>query len=216
VTAKKFYDWQTVGGTDDVRRLMFLLFLILAGCTKTAEEPATPAGRAAEAAAATPLPWVADPPPESAPAIVATPPQLPVQSEAPSLPDNAADLNVRFHARSATPEERDEIIKTLGRLDPPQALPALRRIFEEEKRLELRMRVLEVAGDLPADAAPGRWELFARATEARQPVVIRLGAMQTLTDFDDPRVVPLLQQLTRDSNASIRENATRILQERQP
>ena len=147
---------------------------------------------------------------------MAPPPQPPVQSEEPSLPDNVADLNARFHSRSATPEDRDEIIQTLGRLDPPQALPALRRIFEEEKRLELRMRVLEVAGDLPADGAPGRWELFARATEASQPVVMRLSAMQTLADFDDPRVVPLLQQLTRDANASIRENAARILKERQP
>ncbi len=185
--------------------------LLAVGCTKRAEESAP-----LPPPAATPLARTPDAPPEAAPAIVAPPPQPPVQREAPRLPDNVADLNARFHARAATPEERDEIIKTLGRLDPPQALPALRRIFEEEKRLELRMRVLEVAGDLPADGAPGRWELFARATEASQPVVMRLSAMQTVADFDDPRVVPLLQQLKRDANASIRENAARILKARQP
>jgi hypothetical protein len=182
-----------------------ILMLVLSGCMKTPADPATPPDRVTAPQSSTPFPT-------TAPEITATPMPLP-RSEAPRLPNNVAELDARFHARSATPKERDEIIQTLGRLGAPQALPTLRRIFEEEKRLELRMRVLEVAADLPTE--PGRWELFARATEARQPVVMRLSAMQTLADSEDPRVRPLLQQLARDPSADIRENAARILKERQ-
>lgn len=202
-----------------MRGAVVLLLLALTGCTKNPEEPVTPPEPSSELHFSTPLPRV-DRPWRRPPDIIAPPPATPgplLRSEAPKLSENVADLDARFHSRTTTAEQRDEIIQTLGRLEAPQALPFLRRIFEEEKRLDLRMRVLEVTGDLPTDAAaPGRWELFARATEARQPVVMRLSAMQTLADSEDPRAGPLLQQLARDPNASIRENAARILKERQP
>src|SRR4051794_40741364 len=97
-----------------------LLILLVPGCSKTPEAPPSPPEPAVEAQPVR----VA----ETSPAPIATP--TPPRAEAPSLPENVADLNARYHLRTTTSDERDEIIRTLGRLDAPQALPALRRIFE--------------------------------------------------------------------------------------
>src|SRR4051812_6014887 len=98
------------------------LALLIAGC----KEPAPPLEHDAAAAPTTPSPRVSEEPGQASPP---TPAPV-VRSDPPSRPETVADLDARFHARSTTPDDRDEIIQTLGRLD---ALPTLRRIFDEEK-----------------------------------------------------------------------------------
>jgi len=124
------------------------------------------------------------------------------------------ELEARYSATATLPEQRQEIVRSLGRLENPEALQALSRIFVRERRFEARMEVLEVVADLPdASALPAKIALLSQAIAPTQTVTMRLSAMQTLADLEDPRVPALLRSLTNDRSQVIRENAVRILKE---
>lgn len=196
------------------------LGLLICACTKTkVEERAV-----VEATPAPALPTqlanrvAKEEHPAVVPDTVPAPPSEPAATpKRPELPEDVAALEARYFGSRATPEEREAIVTLMARLDSQRAVPTLGRIFDRETRMELRLKVLEVAADISDDTSrEGRWMLFSRAAAATQPVVVRLSAMQSLADMEDPRAPAVLKAMTTDSNAMIRENARRMLEEIEP
>ncbi len=66
-----------------------------------------------------------------------------------------------------------------------------------------------------ADRHEERPAIFNRAVGPTRPKLMRLGAMQTLSDLGDPRARPLLQSMTNDPDPAIREQVRRLLKETQ-
>ena len=131
----------------------------------------------------------------------------------PPLPENPRVLQQRYFAATTAPDERSEIIRALGAVGTTEAAEVLRFIFGAEKRLELRMEVLEVAGDLdPERNREGKLAILTLAVAPVQPQLLRLNALQVLGEMDDRRVLPLLRQLTSDRDAMIRNDAAEIVE----
>src|SRR4051794_11040030 len=103
--------------------------------------------------------------------------RVPARSAA-DLPEDVGSLERRYFSGKSTVGDREAVIQMLGRLEVTQSLPTLGRIFERERRMELKMKVLEVTADQTGEnAKEGRWAIFSRASSASQPVIVRLSAM---------------------------------------
>jgi hypothetical protein len=190
--------------------------ILLGGCSKPPPAPA-PAREVVEPSVpGEPLEIRAEPTPvrqSTAPDVVIS--TLPRTGDMPgaNLPEQPAALEALYGAASTGVERREAIIRQLGRMDTGESGAALARIFGREKRLELRMAVLEVVADFTSDATQAlRFEIFARAVGPAQPVIVRLNALQTLAGFDDPRARDLLGALADDPDTEIRSMAREVLQ----
>jgi hypothetical protein len=167
---------------------------------------------------ATPLPTPFSKPTPAAPA---TPVAVskPIAPAIPSTPNDqltVAELENRFFRPGLPVSERSEIIQLLGAIATPPAADALVHIFEREKRMETRMEAFQVAYDLPDDTCrEQKFTLLKKAVAPDKVQFIRLGAVQSLSDYDDPRVPALLQTLAQDKDAEVRKVAAEQLRERQ-
>lgn len=186
------------------------------GCSRTDPSPppstvlATPLPEIPNAGASASVPAEAEPVREAA-----TPEPRTVTLARPAIQGSPSELEARYFAATTLPEERRNIVRALGRSTNPEAGQVLRRVFSRERRFETRMEVLEVVADLPDERShPVKIALFSEALAPKYPLTMRLSAMQTLSDLEDPQVPGLLRSLLRDSNQEIRENAARILRER--
>lgn len=127
-----------------------------------------------------------------------------------------AGLESRFFTAGTSVAERSEIIQQLGAIGTPPAANALIHIFDREKRLETRMEAFQVAYDLPDDTCrEQKFALMKKAVASDKVQLIRLSALESLNDYDDPRVLEVLRALARDGDAEIRTLAAEHLRERQ-
>ena len=68
--------------------------------------------------------------------------------------------------------------------------------------------------DLPDETCrEQKFALLQRALGPSMAPVIRLGALQSLADFNDPRVPAVLQSLAADRDPILRQHAAELLQE---
>jgi HEAT repeat protein len=153
-----------------------------------------------------------------------TPIRAPVQSRTLATPAPApaarrgqspAELEALYFSSKPSLAERGEIIRALGELATPAAGQVLGRIFEREKRQDLKMDAFAAAYELPDDTC--REQKFAVLQQAVSPAmseIVRIGAVQALAEFDDPRVTQALRALTKDANRNVREQALELLAER--
>lgn len=202
--------------------LMLLTINMLTGCPRTTPErrlsPRPETSPATAPARQIPAP-VAPHLSEATPAAPALPaePTMAVMTKSPALTAQTDLLALErlYFTAGTPPEQRREIIQSLGRdEDSARSLTLLQRIFDQEKRLELRQQVLETAAELESPSSEAaKWNLFTRAATARQPLLVRLSALQTLSLFQDARVAPLLEQYSRDVHPEIRTQAARMLRE---
>ena len=193
--------------------------LALSGCTKpkppeTKPEPTPPAKErpAQSSPRSNPIQSGNQPP---APIAKQPLPEIPRPAPpAKPLPENPRALQQRYFSADSTPEERSEIIRILGTNGTTEAVDVLRIVFGAEKRLELRMEVLEVATDLDIDRnREGKVAILTLAVAPTQPQLMRLSALQALAGTEDRRVLPLLRQLSLDPDAEIRSDATEIIED---
>ncbi len=133
----------------------------------------------------------------------------------PRLPQTPLELETRYFSGLPTPEERGEIIRALGSLATPAAAEVLGRIFQLEKRQELRLDAFEAAFNLPDDTCrEQKFAILQRGVSPAMSQIIRLGAIHALADFDDPRVTAALRALTKDRDAEVRKQAVELLKDR--
>jgi hypothetical protein len=127
-----------------------------------------------------------------------------------------AGLEARFFAPGLSVGERSDIIQQLGAIATPPAADALVRIFDREKRMETRMEAFQVAYDLPDDTCrEQKFTLLKKGVAPDKVQFIRLGAIQSLNDYDDPRVPEILRALAHDGDAEVRKLATELLRDRE-
>lgn len=121
-------------------------------------------------------------------------------------------LEARYFAGAPTPEQREEVIRELGALGTPAAAEVLVRIFAAEKRLETRMAAFEVIFDLPDETCrEQKFRLLQRGLAPDMAQTIRLGMVQMLTDFGDPRAPGLLRAAAADRDPAVRRAAAEAL-----
>jgi HEAT repeat protein len=88
----------------------------------------------------------------------------------------------------------------------------LARIFAREKRLEAKMKVLEVVADNREDAChEGKISILRSGVSDSQSRRVRLASLQALLDVDDPRLPQILEQLAKDQDSIIRGQAAEAL-----
>jgi HEAT repeat protein len=142
-----------------------------------------------------------------APAVRVTP--VPPPTETPG------QLAAVYFSSAATLEQREKIIHDLGEIATPAAGEVLGRIFQVEKRQDLKLSAFEAALDLPDETCrEQKFAILQRGVSPAMAQIVRIGALQALAQFDDPRVTPALRTLTRDHDADMRQQAIEMLQER--
>lgn len=159
------------------------------------------------------------PPPPRRVSTPAVPAALP-DATAASVPavrrgEGPYELEARYFSKDVTTEERGEIIHALGSIATPAAGEVLRRIFQLEKRQELKLDAFEAAFDLPdATCREQKFAVLQYGVSAAMPSPLRMGAVLALGQFDDPRVTPALRALAKDRDPEVREQALELLRER--
>jgi HEAT repeat protein len=79
------------------------------------------------------------------------------------------------------------------------------------------MEAFGTAYDLPDETCrEQKFALLRKAVAADKPQLIRLSALQSLADYDDPRVAAALRALTADRDQTVRQLATERLRELAP
>ena len=123
-------------------------------------------------------------------------------------------LEQRYLLRSSVPEVRQEIIRALGEIKSRESVEVLSRLFQRERREELKLDILGTIGDLDDDKMlePKLAFLF-RAVTSTHARLVREVAISTLADIDDRRVIALLQSLQSDGDLEIRSFAAEVLRD---
>jgi HEAT repeat protein len=193
-----------------------LLVVAFAACSRPVNQDRDPVGqgetsRATEFAAVTPGPLPARS------SLPVAPPDAEVVAHRVSVretPPGPRALEERYALASSGPEARQEIIQALGEISSPEAVDVLSRLFQREKREELKMAILEAIGGLDDDKVlEPKLSFFARAISPPYPRLGREVAITTLGDIEDPRVIVLLRNLGSDNDPQIRTLAAEMLRD---
>jgi len=152
----------------------------------------------------------ATPPPVASITAHWTPPTV----QATEMTSDPRLLEQQYLLRSSLPEVRQEIIRALGEIKSRESVEVLSRLFQRERREELKIDILGTIGDLDDDKMlePKLAFLF-RAVTPMHARLVREVAISTLADIDDRRVIALLESLQSDGDLEIRNFAAEILRD---
>jgi HEAT repeat protein len=140
------------------------------------------------------------------------PPSATVEAAKQSPPDaleppsqTASSLQQKFF-NTENPNERRETVFALGELNSAEATAVLGTLFQNERNEKLKLDILATIEQMEvADAH--KVSIMIAAARPEQPQEVRETAIDILADLDDPAVFPMLQMLTSDPNAEIRQAA---------
>jgi HEAT repeat protein len=128
------------------------------------------------------------------------------------LPETELGLEAHYFLPSTPPAERLEAIRALGAFQTVTSVNVLARIFAREKRLDAKMKVLEVVADNREDPCrEGKLSILRAGVSDSQSRRVRLASLQALLDVDDPRLPQILGQLAKDQDSIIRSQAAEAL-----
>jgi HEAT repeat protein len=186
--------------SDFKARLPLFFLLLAAGCGRKAPELVS---------VSSPTPTLEQraesretPPPVHA--TLSTPAPTPKEDEEkPTVAELAARLQ-----KEAEPEDRSKTVTELWELATPEAIETLRRQFFIERDNDVRADILAgVVEEKKPETQQLRFGILSAALANNQPEEVRMVAISLVTDFDDPRAVALLQNLTQDPSEDIRDAA---------
>jgi HEAT repeat protein len=184
------------------RAFGFACFFIF-GCSKPAQSPSVEQQPDSE------LPTVA-PMVRSEPAATTSPsvneePNGPGAQAGEPPSQTAGSLQQKFF-NTENPNERRETVFALGELNSAEATAVLGTLFQNERNEKLKLDILATIEQMEvADAH--KVSIMIAAARPEQPQEVRETAIDILADLDDPAVFPMLQMLTSDPNAEIRQAA---------
>jgi HEAT repeat protein len=127
----------------------------------------------------------------------------PQAGEPPS--QTAGSLQQKFF-NTENPNERREIVFALGELNSVEALTVLGTLFQNERDEKLKVDILATIEQMEVPDAH-KVSIMIAAARPEQPQEVREEAIDALADLQDPAVLPMLQMLTSDPNAEIRQTA---------
>ena len=128
---------------------------------------------------------------------------------------NAFALEQEYGSQRATIERRGEIIGELAQLDTAPGMEALRRLFDRERREELRLGIVSAIGAMENEQLlTAKLDFFSRATEPKTPRLIREVSAIALSELDDPGAEALLRRLQSDPDAELRATVRQLLRDR--
>ncbi len=135
-----------------------------------------------------------------------TPTPAPRAHPAPAIPE----LEHRY--RAATAEDRADIAREIAGANNADAVLALGRLFRAARHPEEKLTLLNALGDVGAESAPDARLAMLAAAAAPQHREVRLAALGSLADFDDPRALAIIREIaTGDADKSVREFAGELL-----
>jgi len=129
--------------------------------------------------------------------------------ESPS--QTASSLQQKFF-NTENINERREIVFALGDLNNAEAMAVLGTLFQNERDEKLKLDILATIEQLEVPDA-NKVSIVIAATRPEQPQEVRETAIDVLADLEDPAVLPMLQMLTSDPNAEIRQIAKEALED---
>ena len=105
------------------------------------------------------------------------------------------------------------LIRALGEFQTVASAGVLARIFAREKRLDAKMKVLEVMADNREETCREvKLSILCAGVADTQSRQVRLAALGALLDVDDPRLPRILQKMAADRDPLIRSEAAEALQ----
>jgi len=111
----------------------------------------------------------------------------------------------------ASPSVRAEIMTQLGDLEHTSAIDPLQLGLDSHQPQEVQDAATEAMVNLLQDLVsaedPAAFDQMVRALQPSLPKDVREAAIDGLEDLDDKRALPILQQLSNDSDPEIREAA---------
>lgn len=115
--------------------------------------------------------------------------------------------------RMATAEDREDIAREIAAANNADAVHALGRVFPLARRPDEKLALLSALGDVGHESAPdGRLAMLAAAL-APQHREVRIAALGSLADFDDPRALSMIREIAAgDADKSVREFAGELLE----
>jgi HEAT repeat protein len=135
------------------------------------------------------------------------------QASPPDLPETELGLEARYYLPSTRPAERVNLIRALGEFQTVASAGVLARIFAREKRLDAKMKVLEVMADNREETCREvKLSILCAGVADTQSRQVRLAALGALLDVDDPRLPRILQKMAADRDPLIRSEAAEALQ----
>jgi len=127
--------------------------------------------------------------------------------ESPS--QTASTLQQKFF-NTENPNERREIVFALGDLNSVEATAVLGTLFQNERDEKLKIDILATIEQMEVPDSH-KVSIMIAAARPEQPQEVREEAIDVLADLEDPAVLPMLQMLTSDPNAEIRQAAKEAL-----
>jgi hypothetical protein len=104
-----------------------------------------------------------------------------------------------------------DIISNLSDIGTREAVEAMGRLFQTEKDTDLKVEILSDLSFVDGSDTE-KLAIYKIGVKADQPHEVRKEAIDGLSDIEDLRAIPILQELTRDKNSEISDDARNALE----
>ncbi|MSR64322.1 MAG: HEAT repeat domain-containing protein [Verrucomicrobiae bacterium] len=180
-----------------------IILFAFAGCSKPSSETTDTAGNAQPARPQRTVAAPAKIERSTQPALNRT------RKEVPSAPNPSTHES---DYRSTTDEDvKLEIISNLGDVGTREAVEAMGRLFQAEKDSDLKVEMLSELSFVDGFDTE-KLAIYRLGVKADQPLEVRTEAIDGLGDIEDVRVIPILQELTKDKNSEVSDAARNALE----
>ena len=119
-------------------------------------------------------------------------------------------LELRYRGERET-AVRGEIVREIAGANNTDAVLALGRLFQSERNSVTRLAIITALGDVDTDAAPQARMATLTSALHGQPRDVRIAALDSLAQLDDPRALALLRRTgAEDADKQVRETAVAL------
>ena len=135
---------------------------------------------------------------------------LPVPPPAATPEATVGQLELRYRGERET-AARGEIVREIAGVNNADAVLALGRLFQNERNSVTRLAIITALGDVDTDAAPQARMATLTSALHGQPRDVRIAALASLAQLDDPRALALLRRTgAEDADKQVRETAVAL------
>lgn len=139
-----------------------------------------------------------------------TPPAL-NRSRKDQLPAPKPGVLEKNYRATTNENTKTEIIYKLGEIGSREAVEVLGRLFPSEKDADLRTEMISILAVVD-EANNEKLAVYKMGVKPDQPIDVRKEAIEGLGDLEDARAIPILQELTKDSQTEISNAAREALE----
>ena len=135
-------------------------------------------------------------------------------------PESLVPLLKELAAADADARVQEEVIQTLAGVEHPEGLATLRQLARSHANTDVRREAVEALGERASAHADGRergeiFDLLSTIATSDPEIAVRVQAVETLGEIDDPKAVERLGELARTHpHERVRAEAVETLGER--